>query len=503
VRVPASISLRRVFHVVVIAVAAAAVALFVFTPRFALWRGLDIRPAWFNPEVNRAVDTLRQLAHPFAAARDPSNLVIEWRLLFPLLGKALALPPWLFLSLPHLGCLIVLGFVARLLLRQGWSGYEALLAAIVMATCSWFFVSTGWLAYFDSWCVLALLLVSFARREWVLAAAVLAGPWIDERFVLALPLALVVRDRYLESFGLARPGRPRWRDAAWCGAALLPWLAIRLGAHFFHHDRVSAGYAHLLLAPGNAIPLSAYAAGAWQSLRWAWVLVFVWLAVETRFAPRRLAWPVAVAVATLGASLAAAHDFSRAPEAVLPAVVLGLMLLRASYPRRARTVLIAVCGLNLVFPARHVVANWDVPIYYFYAELARARQPPPELDPQALNARAIELARANDLAVALDFLDGAVRLDARYAEARQNRAVVEFDLGRIADAVADSDAALKLAPRNPDLLHTHARICAKTGDARRALADVTAALREAPADWPQRAAAEALLAALRRLPPGR
>ena len=52
-------------------------------------------------------------------------------------------------------------------------------------------ISTAWLAYFDSWYILGLLLTVFASPAEMLAAVVVT-PWIDERFVLTLPLCLIL-----------------------------------------------------------------------------------------------------------------------------------------------------------------------------------------------------------------------------------------------------------------------------------------------------------------------
>jgi hypothetical protein len=65
--------------------------------------------------------------------------------------------------------------------------------AIVIGAESWFFVATGWLGYYDSWLFLGLLTVSFSQRRWLLCSACLLTPWIDERFFIGFPLALLVR----------------------------------------------------------------------------------------------------------------------------------------------------------------------------------------------------------------------------------------------------------------------------------------------------------------------
>ena len=84
-----------------------------FCPRFVLWQGLGIPDAWFNPEVNRAVFALKQIQHPFEPINNVSNEVIRWRLLFPLIAHYLSIPNFIYLMLPHLGCIVVLVWIAK------------------------------------------------------------------------------------------------------------------------------------------------------------------------------------------------------------------------------------------------------------------------------------------------------------------------------------------------------------------------------------------------------
>ncbi len=455
---PASRQWQRVAG---IALAAAAVSLARFTPSFVLWRGLGIPEAASDPALNRAGDALMQLRHPFAYVASPNNRVIEWRLFFPVVGHLLALPPWLYLALPHIGCLLALAFIARLLLRAGFGGWEALAAATIAATCSWFFVSADWLAYFDSWYILGLLIAAFAPT-WEMLAAILVTPWIDERFVLALPLCLLVRDRYFAASGSPRSAPERWREAALCGAALLPWILVRLGAYAANRDAVSAAYVEGLipLANGPFYPL-----GLWHGLRWAWVPVLALPALEWRAGRGRSAALAAGLGLTLAVNLAAANDLSRSVSPVVPALVLGILLIRLRLPRLVRPILFGVCALNLIFPARHVVSNWTEQIFPFPVEIERARHPPPVLDS--------------------DYF--------KYS----NGAATNYKLGRLGDALADADRAVLLHPEFPDARYNRGVIRAASGDDAGAAADVAEALRMAPQNWAGREQAEAFLAALR------
>src|SRR4029453_3768505 len=110
---------RPVF-VAAAALAACLVTVWFFCPRFASWRGvyLEIPELWTWPEVHRAVAVLGQPEDPFARVVNPSNRVVNWRLLFPLLGHYLHMPRGLFLALPQLGCWAAAALFVHVLLRE-------------------------------------------------------------------------------------------------------------------------------------------------------------------------------------------------------------------------------------------------------------------------------------------------------------------------------------------------------------------------------------------------
>jgi hypothetical protein len=471
---------------------ASALALFFFAPRFGLWRGLEI-PAWyFYPEVNRAIDALKQLQHPFAPIENPSNMVLQWRLLFPLLAHVVALPAWAYLTLPHVGCLLVLGFLMGLLLDRGFEWRAAVAATLLIATCSWFFVSTGWLAYFDSWCMLGLLVVAFSPSRAAAVAAVLATPWIDERFVLALPLGLAVRDTWRATFA---PGETpdRRREMIWLAAALLPWALARLGIYFVRSDRVLSAYPRGQAADNAATTVGSYVAGLWHGLRWAWALPLFTLVLVWRTSRPRAAVVLTLLVVTLAVHFVVAADLSRSGSVILPVVVLGVLLMQRHEPTRLWPALVTLCALNLLSPARHVFGNNRGDIFYFYTELENTRHPPPELDARTFNARAQTIVNNGGLPQALELLDAAIRLDPRFASAYSNRAMVHYQLGHTPEAMADVDRALELSPGNLTARYNRGRIRAAMGNFAGAVADLERALGDASATWNLRADAETSL----------
>src|SRR6476620_11351827 len=115
-----------------------------------------------QPELHRAFHALHQLQDPWQRIDDPVNRVIEWRLLWPVIAHSLGFSHSVYFAVPYLGCIAALAAVSTITWRATKDALPTFAASILAATSSWFFVSTGWLAYFDSWLILGLLLASFA-----------------------------------------------------------------------------------------------------------------------------------------------------------------------------------------------------------------------------------------------------------------------------------------------------------------------------------------------------
>jgi hypothetical protein len=117
-------------------------------------------------ELRRGASVLLQVEHPGIPIPDQLHGAIQWRLLFPVIGHLLHLPPAVLFGLAHLGCVLVLGFIITVLRRRGVGFFEAGLAAVILGAASWYIASVCWLGYYDSWVVLGLLFVAFARARW-------------------------------------------------------------------------------------------------------------------------------------------------------------------------------------------------------------------------------------------------------------------------------------------------------------------------------------------------
>jgi len=477
------------------ALGAAALAWFFFTPHFWLWAGVEKSATKLlsqQPELNRAHFVLQQVQDPWQRIDDPSNRVIEWRLFWPIVAHYTWMPDKVLLAIPMLGCLLALGVVGSLVWRATADPWAVAGAALLAATSSWFFVSTGWLGYFDSWLMVGLLLASFAESRSILIATALVTPWIDERFLLALPLCLAVR-------ALGADGRPprdgrAWRgDAVALAAGIVPYVAVRLGAEIFHVRETSAAY--LKIRGFSTIPLDRMASGLWQGVRLGWICLVVGLPLAFRPGLRAGWLNVALALglsAGLAVNVIVADDFSRSVSVVLPALVAGLVLAWKKWPVQARAALPWICAGNLLLPAKHVISLYDEPLYYFYAEWEHYEHKPDIANPLINNNQGQVAYQAQHYVEALNYFEAALQYDPDFPEALANRGTLLYQTGHHPEGLADLDRALKA---KPDLFEPHffrARVRQRDGDLAGALADVRAAITQAPVDWPSRAEADQL-----------
>ena len=88
---------------------------------------------------------LAQVAHPGAPIEDPLHQVVQWRLLFPVIGHVLGLAPVPFFGLAYVGCIAALGYIVTLLRRAGFGWAHTALGTTAIGAASWVFVRpAGW-----------------------------------------------------------------------------------------------------------------------------------------------------------------------------------------------------------------------------------------------------------------------------------------------------------------------------------------------------------------------
>lgn len=343
-----------------IAVGALLFSLLFFSPR--LWSLLG-PPAPGSAYWARGLQFSLQCEDPFGADLTDQGLV--WRLAPAIVGHVLQLRGSATFLVPWAGLLVLLHFSAHLahrFTRDIWC--TAWFAALIGTTTTALTV-TGWLGINDAWYACALLAVAFQTRLAFLLPALFIGPWIDERFVLALPLACLIHVRL---FGLGQLKRV----AVLAVASVVLYLGIRLTNPFGLHTQRAARY--LSEAPVRFKEWLPWVSLGWfMGLRAAWLLALAPLAADLAAGRRRAAWALAAAMAApLAVITVLAADTSRAPTMLLPLVVLGLVEAAARWDRtRLRTVLAALLAANVLMPAMHVTYKYSDIINMLPVELAR------------------------------------------------------------------------------------------------------------------------------------
>lgn len=474
-----------------------ATLIFFFSPTWAaflLWSRVPELSGMI--EVRRGVSVLEQVAAPGAPLADPLHAAIQWRLLFPVVARVFSLPPALLFALAHVGALLVLAFLAALLRRARFTWLSTWLLLVCLGSASWFFTATGWLGYFDSWLALGLLLVAFADARWPVWLACLWAPWVDERFALAAPLALLCRWLHRpEKFDLRR-------DVAIPATLLAGFIALRLGvlAHKTAPGATATGYLdgkHFLDAP-----LSRIALGVWEGLRTGWLLIIAGLVALWPQRPRALVLASA-SLALLFIGLATAQDYSRSMTMLLPVAVLGALLALRHPTSWLPRALRFAAPIALLLPAHHVMNDRVNPLFYLYHELAALESPPPAAMSELYELRAIHAMGRGEFAAAESDLALAIKLARNPASPAKQRGILAASQQRWADAHRDFSMMVEFDAQNPDAWFMRAQANQALGHAAAARSDLDRARALAPADWTTRPDVARFIARLASTPGGK
>lgn len=385
---------RQRWILALFALAAMLLILWFFSPRYVMWPTIKIPEFNSIPDTHRAYFTLLQLKDPFLDIDHFSNKVIEWRLLFPLVFHYLHLPAWLFLALPWIGCLLVLWYAGTLVWQRTRDQVLTAASLVTLGSLSWFFTSTGWLAYFDSWYVLGGLILAFSMSPWLVLAAAALTPWVDERIVFMLPVCLAARAViYWHDTGQLRPDARQLRLAIAAAVPIFAYALVRLAATIWF-DQGSRSY--VAFFGERSWPLGGMAKGAWMGLRMAWVpIVLLPLLIARRSRPVGIATGVVIAISAIVA-VVIAGDISRSMSMLVPVAVASLMLLPRMHAR-ARAIVVAVAAGNLLLPAAHVIGEYTVPIFDARLELDHFKYPPRHLDARFHLSEAMRQYRAGEV----------------------------------------------------------------------------------------------------------
>ncbi len=460
-----------------------ALFLFLFSPPWHIFSAWSRVPELGQTvEVRRAVSLLEQLEHPLAPVQDPIHRILQWRLLFPGVGHLLHVPPVVLLAMPYVGAVLAIGALLYFARRDGVGRPAAVCGAVLLGASGWFFASTGWLGYFDSWLVVAMLFTSHARsRGWVWLSCLL-GPWIDERFIIALPLALATR--WLRCRNVAEPG-----DAATqLESARIMWGAAALGVAFvvlrfsLAGGTESLGFAEYVSQQQTfRVGVGRHLLGAAAGLRFGWVLVAVAAVIIWQTQPRRFAWSlIGVLVATMTLSALIANDLSRSPSMLLPVALLGLVWATARGLAPLK-ILIPLSLAALALPAQHVVTDFTLPIDRLPTVLRARAEPAGTLSALNWVKRAEELVGLGDRVAAERHLDVALRLDAHCGAAYNVRGFLAYQQSEWQQAFANFARASQLTPAEPSFWLHQAYAAWKLGDTPAYTRAIAEAKRLAPA----------------------
>ena len=334
----------------VIAVGALILSLFFQSPH--LW--VFVHPVPGSTYWDRGLGFVAQCNAPLGAPTADAGLT--WRLAPVILAKALGLHGMAPLVIPWIGLILLLTQCAWISLSRIGDFRIAALTTALIGTTGATLTVTGWLGMNDAWYAAALLAIALQPSTSLLILAAIVGPWIDERFILAAPLALFIRSEALGSGWL-----PRFSIGVVFGAIALH-VILRLGNVLHVATNSSPEYWRYVFS-------SCTAWWPWLTLGWfmglraAWILVVIAIAGNCRREDLRAAWwPAALAIGPMLAMAVLASDTSRTPTMLLPLVLFGLERLVAlhglSLAKRVTTFLLVA---NLLMPAMNVThKNGDV-----------------------------------------------------------------------------------------------------------------------------------------------
>jgi hypothetical protein len=345
----------RLLFAVVAGSLALIVSAWFYPPRIEVWARRNVR----LQEWSRADAFLKQCEHPFRQDVEPA---VRWRLLPPLVCRALGLKGNEPLAFCWLGlALLAVALAARLDLLTGSRAWAAL-GTVGFATSGPFITALGWLGLNDGWYLLALLESAAGRSLWALGVWTFLGPWIDERFLIALPLALYVR------FRLRAPGCASCRRTLVVACAgIAPYLLLRLGFSLSRDDAVSSDYIDAMLEVFRI-----YA--RYVPLGWAMGYRVGWIAIAAGLLAKGISWRSRVTGTALSAAALViisivAWDLDRSTGILLPAYVAGIVVAaqsgaRMSEPGRSRLLMLGLACvlLNLALPYAHIVGftvSWN------------------------------------------------------------------------------------------------------------------------------------------------
>lgn len=324
----------------VVALLAALCSLFFFAPRLLVYT--EEAPGSY--EWTRGLNFIEQVEGQPSDEVEPA---LRHRLLPVYVARVLGLKGYAPFVLGWVGVVGLLAYVHFLMSRLGVPRRVAVSTVFLLASTSAVITSFGWLGIFDAWWVWALVIVAFAPQWWLIAAAALLAPWIDERFLIGLPAAFVTR-------WLVYPWQMR-RAAGYfllIAAMVAPYAAWRIYSLLYSSGDASGEFLSLHFL----VWLRLAPHGWWMAYRLAWG--FLILAFVLPNASGVKSWLLgAICLLTAAAAVVTAADLSRSAMVLAPLLLAGVLLAWRNAAKETERWIPWLAVANFFLPYIHVVYN--------------------------------------------------------------------------------------------------------------------------------------------------
>ena len=338
---------------------AVAYSLFCFCPKLRLLTGPPMDGTF---EWTRAITFLEQAKAPLdmSAVREPA---MRWRVLPAIVAHGLHLGPAAVWVVPWLGILACLAHAAGTMLRLTGDRTITVLALCLLSGSGGIVTATNLLGINDAGVLLGLNVVAFSPSAWTITVAGLLTPWVDERFLFALPLAVACRTTLA-------PSTINWTGLVGATTGVVLYLGVRLAWEAAQPHSTSGQYIKDSLGSLGVywrwIPL-----GWWMGFRAAWLFILLPLAVARKdcgLVGRWLLWGSSAGALLLITALAT--DTTRSAQLLTPLLLAGVAgAVRPLGAAEARRWLALAVLANAVMPLSWVTYNKTWPILPLPVEL--------------------------------------------------------------------------------------------------------------------------------------
>ena len=346
--------MNSLFKSIGVALLATLFSLFFFSPRLLVFT--EEAPGSY--EWTRGLNFIEQVHGQSIDMVEPA---LRHRLLPVYAARVLGLRGYSSFVLGWLGVICLLAYTYTLLAGLGLPRSVAISTVFLLASTSVVITSLGWLGIFDSWWVLALIVIAFSPKLCLVAAAGLAAPWIDERFLIGLPVAFVIRWLVYPLTVLSAA-----KSVLLIGVTLTPYLGWRVYSLLYSHGDASGQF----LTMDFHVWLRMVPHGWWMAYRLAWIFILLpfFLPSANGLRPWQLA---GVCLFTATAAVVTAADISRSAMAIAPLLVAGVVLAWRTAPFQTERWIPWVAAANFLVPYIHVVYDKLEPAHPLPLEIVR------------------------------------------------------------------------------------------------------------------------------------